>query len=58
MVLVLICILFDWISPKVVSFLILGTFEDKIIKEAFSGVFGVKSAENDKVSKVQAVNSG
>ena len=34
--------LFDRISPKVVPFLILGTFERKITKEAISGVFGVK----------------
>ena len=40
--------LFDWISPKVVSFLILGTFEEKITKEAFSEW---KSAENNKISK-------
>ena len=32
----------DRISPKVVPFLILGTFERKITKEAISGVFGVK----------------
>ena len=34
--------LFDWISPKVVSFLILGVFGEEITKGAFSGVFGVK----------------
>ena len=32
----------DRISPKVVPYLILGTFERKITKEAISDVFGVK----------------
>ena len=32
----------DRISPKVIPFLILGTFERKITKEAISGIFGVK----------------
>ena len=48
---VLIRILFDRISPKVVSFLILGTFEEKITKEAFSGIFGVKKVR--KTTKSQ-----
>ena len=44
--------LFDPISPKVVYFLILGTFEEKITKEAISGVFGVK-----KCGKLQSLKS-
>ena len=42
----------DRISPKVVPFLILGTFERKITKEAISGVFGVK-----KCRKLQSLKT-
>ena len=34
--------LFDQIFPKLVPFLISGVFGEEIVKEAFSGVFGVK----------------
>ena len=34
--------LFDWISPKVVSFLILGVFGEEIWKEALLDVFGAE----------------
>ena len=34
--------LFDWISPKVVSFLILGVFGEEITKGALLDVFGAK----------------
>ena len=43
--------LFDRISPKVVPFLILGTFERKITKEAISGVFGVKKCRKQQSLK-------
>ena len=37
-----------WISPKVVSFISLGTFGGKIAKGGFSGVFGAKKNKNSK----------
>ena len=42
----------DRISPKVVPFLILGTFERKITKEAISGVFGVKKCRKRQSLKI------
>ena len=42
---------FDRISPKVIPYLILGTFEEKITKEAISGIFGVKKCRKQQSLK-------
>ena len=48
-----------WISPQVISFLILGTFEGKITKEAFFGRFRSKKVrKTTKTQKTLKITEG